>query len=69
MVATRERRRTQLERLSIRLVATGAIIGIAVVLGAVLVGQDVAGWIRRAGSRASVGEPWPRCCGRLTRIT
>jgi hypothetical protein len=45
MVATRERRRTQLERLSIRLVATGAIIGIAVVLGAVLVGQDVAGWI------------------------
>jgi hypothetical protein len=28
-----------------RLVATRAIIGIAVVLGAVLVGQDVAGWI------------------------
>ena len=28
-----------------RLVATGGIIGIAVVLGAVLVGQDVAGWI------------------------
>jgi hypothetical protein len=27
-----------------RLVATGGIIGIAVVLGAVLVGQDVAGW-------------------------
>jgi hypothetical protein len=28
-----------------RLVATGGIIGIAVVLGAVLVGQDGAGWI------------------------
>jgi hypothetical protein len=28
-----------------RLVATGGIIGIAAVLGAVLVGQDVAGWI------------------------
>ena len=28
-----------------RLIATGGIIGIAVVLGAILVGQDVAGWI------------------------
>jgi hypothetical protein len=28
-----------------RLIATGGIIGIAVILGAVLVGQDVAGWI------------------------
>ena len=28
-----------------RVVATGGIIGIAVVLGVVLVGQDVAGWI------------------------
>ena len=28
-----------------RVVATGGIVGIAVVLGAVLVGQDVAGWI------------------------
>ena len=28
-----------------RLVATGGIVGIATVLGAVLVGQDVAGWI------------------------
>ena len=45
MVHGRERRRTKLERGSVRLVATGGIIGIAVVLGAVLVGQDVAGWI------------------------
>ena len=45
MVPGRERRRTGLERGFMRLVATGGIIGIAVVLGAVLVGQDVAGWI------------------------
>lgn len=45
MVPGRERRRSKLERGAMRLVATGGIIGIAVVLGAVLVGQDVAGWI------------------------
>jgi hypothetical protein len=45
MVPGRERRRTKLERGSMRLIATGGIIGIAVILGAVLVGQDVAGWI------------------------
>jgi hypothetical protein len=45
MVPARERRRTKAERGLMRLIATGGIIGIAVVLGAVLVGQDVAGWI------------------------
>jgi hypothetical protein len=45
MVPARQRRRTKLERGTMRLVATGGIIGIAVLLGAVLVGQDVAGWI------------------------
>jgi hypothetical protein len=45
MVPGRERRRTKLERGTMRLVATAGIIGIAVLLGAVLVGQDVAGWI------------------------
>jgi hypothetical protein len=45
MVPGRERRRTKLERGSMRVVATAGIIGIAVLLGAVLVGQDVAGWI------------------------
>jgi hypothetical protein len=45
MVPGRERRRTKVERATMRLVATGGIIGIAVLLGAVLVGQDVAGWI------------------------
>jgi uncharacterized membrane protein len=45
MVPARERRRTGLERGLMRLIATGGIIGVAVILGAVLVGQDVAGWI------------------------
>ena len=45
MVPGRDRRRTKVERGFMRLVATGGIIGIAVALGAVLVGQDVAGWI------------------------
>ena len=45
MVPGRERRRTRVERGLMRLIATGGIIGIAAVLGAVLVGQDVAGWI------------------------
>jgi uncharacterized membrane protein len=45
MVPARERRRTKVERGLMRLVATGGIIGIAVLLGAVLVGQDVDGWI------------------------
>ena len=45
MVPGRERRRSKVERGSMRLVATCGIVGIAVLLGAVLVGQDVAGWI------------------------
>jgi hypothetical protein len=45
MVPGRERRRTAVERGSMRVIATGGVVGIAVVLGAVLVGQDVAGWI------------------------
>jgi hypothetical protein len=45
MVPGRERRRTKVERGVMRVVATGGIIGIAVALGAVLVAQDVAGWI------------------------
>ena len=44
MVPGRARRRTKVERGFMRLIATGGIVGIAVVLGAVLVGQDVAGW-------------------------
>lgn len=45
MVPGRERRRSRVERGFMRLIATGGIVGIAVALGAVLVGQDVAGWI------------------------
>jgi hypothetical protein len=45
MVPGRERRRTGVERGLMRLIATGGIVGIAVVLGAILVDQDVAGWI------------------------
>ena len=45
MVPGRDRRRTKVERGFMRIVATGGIVGIAVLLGAVLVGQDVAGWI------------------------
>jgi hypothetical protein len=45
MVPGRQRRRTKLERGSMRLIATGGILGIATILGAILVGQDVDGWI------------------------
>ena len=45
MIPARVRRRTKIERASMRILATGGIIGIATLLGAVLVAQDVAGWI------------------------
>jgi hypothetical protein len=45
MVPGRERRRSGIERGFMRQIATGGIVGIGVALGAVLVGQDVAGWI------------------------
>src|ERR671916_3447361 len=45
MVPGRERRRTGIERGAMRGIATGGIVAIGVVLGAVLVGQDVAGWL------------------------
>ena len=45
MVPGRARRRSKVERGAMRTLATGGIIGIAVILGAVLVGQNVAGWI------------------------
>jgi hypothetical protein len=45
MLPGRERRRSVVERGFVRIVATGGIIGIATILGAVLVSQDVAGWI------------------------
>ncbi|MCA1690559.1 MAG: hypothetical protein LC720_09095 [Actinobacteria bacterium] len=45
MVPARERRGTKVERGTMRLVATGGIVGIDVLLGAILVGQNIAGWI------------------------
>ena len=45
MVPGRAHRPTKVERASMRVLATGGIIGIDVILGAVLVSQDVAGWI------------------------
>jgi uncharacterized membrane protein len=45
MIPGRSRRRTKVERVAMRVLATGGIIGIAVALGAVLGAQDVAGWI------------------------
>lgn len=45
MIPGRGRRRSGLERVSMRILATGGIIGIAVALGAILVSKDVAGWI------------------------
>ena len=45
MAPGRERRRMGVERGAMRAAATGGIVGIGVALGAVLVGQDVAGWI------------------------
>jgi hypothetical protein len=45
MLPARRQRRTKLERGSMRILATGGIVGFATILGAVLVGQDVAGWI------------------------
>lgn len=45
MLPARERRRSVIERGFVRIIATGGIVGIATLLGAVLVSQDVAGWI------------------------
>ena len=45
MLPGRERRRTVVERGFVRIVATGGAVGIGTILGAVLVSQDVAGWI------------------------
>jgi hypothetical protein len=45
MLPGRERRRSVIERGFVRVVATGGIVGITTILGAVLVSQHVAGWI------------------------
>lgn len=45
MIPARGWRPTALERGSMRVLATGGIVGLATALGAILVSQDVAGWI------------------------
>jgi len=45
MLPGRSRRRFGVERLLVRLVATGGIIGIGVALGAILAASKVQGWI------------------------
>ena len=45
MLPQRQGRRFAIERALVRLVATGGIIGVGVVLGAVLTSNNVQGWI------------------------
>jgi hypothetical protein len=45
MLPGRGRRRFGLERLLVRLIATGGVIGIGVALGAILASSNVQGWI------------------------
>jgi hypothetical protein len=45
MIPGRLRRRSPFERISMRILATGGIIGLDVALGAILVANNVHGWI------------------------
>jgi hypothetical protein len=45
MIPGRRRRRTSFERISMRVLATGGIIGLDVALGAILGANHVQGWI------------------------
>ena len=45
MLPRRRKRRSALERVFTRLVATGGIVGIGVLLGAILTSNKVGGWI------------------------
>ena len=45
MLPGRQRRTLGLERLLVRLVATGGVIGVGVALGAILASSHVQGWI------------------------
>ena len=59
MLQARLRGGTKLERGSMRVLATGGIVGLATVLGAVLVGQDIAGWIVGLTSVVLAAVLWP----------
>jgi protein-S-isoprenylcysteine O-methyltransferase Ste14 len=45
MLPGRERRRLGIERMFVRLIATGGVVGVGVLLGAILVSSNVQGWI------------------------
>ena len=45
MLPRRERRRTRAERLLVRLVATGGIVGIGVAIAAIMVSSNSHGWL------------------------
>jgi protein-S-isoprenylcysteine O-methyltransferase Ste14 len=45
MLPGRQRRRLGIERVLVRLVATGGIVGFGVALGAILASSNVQGWI------------------------
>jgi hypothetical protein len=45
MLPQRERRRTRAERLLVRLVATGGIVGIGVAIAAIMVASNSRGWL------------------------
>jgi protein-S-isoprenylcysteine O-methyltransferase Ste14 len=44
MIPARERRRFKAESVLMRVVATAGVVGLGVLLGAILVSSDVAGW-------------------------
>ena len=44
MIPARERRRFRAESVLMRVVATAGVVGLGVLLGAILVSADVAGW-------------------------
>jgi protein-S-isoprenylcysteine O-methyltransferase Ste14 len=45
MIPARRHRRSMFERISMRILATGGIIGVDVALGAILTANNVQGWI------------------------
>jgi hypothetical protein len=45
MIPARATRQTALERVSMRLLATGGIVGLATAMAAIMVAKDVAGWV------------------------
>jgi protein-S-isoprenylcysteine O-methyltransferase Ste14 len=44
MIPARERRRFKAESVLMRVVATAGVVGLGVLLGAILVSADIAGW-------------------------